>query len=125
VNAYLREATGAEFTAKDFRTWAGTLMAAVALRDQVPQTSQRKAKSVIVRAVEQVAHHLGNTPSVCRSCYIHPYVLECYADGTLRDKLSSSKRRLRGLSADEAAVLNLLETRRDWRAQLIESARAA
>jgi DNA topoisomerase-1 len=125
VNAYLREATGAEFTAKDFRTWAGTLLAVIALRDEAVETSQRKAKSVIVRAVERVAKHLGNTPSVCRSCYIHPYVLECYADGTLRSKLAAQRRRTRGLSADESAVLALLESRRDWRTQLAESARAA
>jgi DNA topoisomerase I len=125
VNAYLREVTGAEFTAKDFRTWAGTLLAAVALRDEKAQTSERKAKSVIARAVERVAKHLGNTPTVCRTCYIHPYVLECYADGTLPEKLANTRRRARGLSPDESAVLALLETRRDWRTQLAASARAA
>jgi DNA topoisomerase-1 len=125
VNSYLREATGSEFTAKDFRTWAGTLLAAIALRDEEVQTSQRKTKSVIVGAVERVAKHLGNTVTVCRSCYIHPYVLECYADGTLRSKLSATRRRTRGLSADECAVLALLESRRDWKTQLAEAARAA
>jgi DNA topoisomerase-1 len=125
VNAYLKEATGAEFTAKDFRTWAGTLLAATALRDEPHETTKKKAKSVIVRAVERVASHLGNTPSVCRSCYIHPYVLESYSDGTLATKLASSKRRLRGLSPDESAVLALLENRKDWRTLLAESARAA
>ena len=75
--------------------------------------------------VERVAKHLGNTVTVCRSCYIHPYVLECYADGTLRTKLSASRRRTRGLSADECAVLALLESRRDWKTQLAEAAHAA
>jgi DNA topoisomerase I len=125
VNAYLREATGAEFTTKDFRTWAGTLLAAVALRKQPVHTDGRQAKGMMARAVEEVAAHLGNTPTVCRSCYIHPYVLECYADGTLAAKMKPASRRVRGLSAHEVAVLGLLETRRDWRAQLAESARAA
>lgn len=125
VNAYLKQATGAEFTAKDFRTWAGTLLAAMALRDERHERSAKKAKSVIVRAVERVAAHLGNTPTVCRSCYIHPYVLEAYSDGTLSEKLSCDKRRVRGLSSDENAVLALLEGRKGWRALLAESARAA
>ena len=128
VNKYLREATGAEFTAKDFRTWAGTLLAVIALRDEPKQSSLRKTKNTLLRAVERVAADLGNTVSVCRSCYIHPYVLECYADGTLRRKLATPRRRLRGLSPDECAVLGLLETRRpgvSWRARLAEAARAA
>jgi DNA topoisomerase-1 len=125
VNAYLREATGGEFTTKDFRTWAGTLLAALALRDQAAHSSQRQTKRAIVRAVERVAAHLGNTPTVCRSCYIHPYVLECYADGTLSEKMSKSHRRVRRLSAEECAVLGLLESRLDWRTQLAESVRAA
>jgi DNA topoisomerase I len=125
VNAYLKEATGAEFTAKDFRTWAGTLLAAVTLRDAPVETNARKAKGVVVRAVEAVAAHLGNTPTVCRTCYIHPYVLESFADGTLAEKLAGGKRRVRGLSADENAVLNLLENRKDWRTLLAEAARAA
>jgi DNA topoisomerase-1 len=125
VNRYLREATGGEFTAKDFRTWAGTLLAALALRGEEPQSSAKKSKSVIVRAVERVASHLGNTPTVCRTCYIHPYVLESYADGTLPARLAASKRRVRGLSPDESAVLALLEHRKDWRQLLADSARAA
>jgi DNA topoisomerase-1 len=124
VNAYLKEATGAEFTAKDFRTWAGTQLAAIALRDEPPGSSVKQTKSVIVRAVERVASHLGNTPTVCRSCYIHPYVIEAYSDGTLSGKLSSSKR-IRGLSAEESAVLALLESRKDWRTLLADAARAA
>jgi DNA topoisomerase-1 len=125
VNAYLREATGAEFTAKDFRTWAGTLLAAIALRDKPHERTTKGIKSVVVRAVEEVASHLGNTPTVCRTCYIHPYVIETYSDGTLAEKLASARRRIRGLSADEAAVLALLEQRKDWRTLLAESARAA
>lgn len=125
VNAYLRETTGAEFTAKDFRTWAGTLLAATALREEAVESSARKKKSTITRAIERVAAHLGNTTAVCRTCYIHPYVLESYADGTLQTQLAGATRRVRGLSQDESAVLALLERRRDWRAQLAEAARAA
>jgi DNA topoisomerase-1 len=126
VNAYLREATGTEFTTKDFRTWAGTTLAAIRLRLGGGQTTQRAIKAAIVRAVAQVATHLGNTPAVCRACYIHPYVLECYADGTLTSKLVAGERhRIRRLSADETAVLGLLESRRDWRANLRLAARAA
>lgn len=123
VNAYLRDVTGAEFTAKDFRTWAGTLLAAMALRDEAVETSARKIKSVQVRAVEHVARHLGNTPSVCRACYIHPAVLESYAEGRLAAALAGRAPQVRGLTRDECAVLALLEYRRDWRAQLQESAR--
>lgn len=125
VNAYLKRTTGSEFTAKDFRTWAGTLLAAIALRDEPSHVSAKKAKSVVVHAIERVAAHLGNTPTVCRTCYIHPYVIEAYSDGTLADKLVSGKRRVRGLSADENAVLALLESRKDWRTLLADSARAA
>ena len=125
VNAYLKEATGSEFTAKDFRTWAGTLLAALALRDEPSHTSVKKAKGVIASAIERVATHLGNTPTVCRTCYIHPYVIEAYSDGTLADKLVCGKRRVRGLTAEENAVLALLENRKDWRTLLANSARAA
>lgn len=125
VNAYLGDAMGAEFTAKDFRTWAGTLLTALALRDESVESTDRKKKGTVVRAIERVASHLGNTASVCRACYIHPYVIESYSDGTLHEQLATTKRGVRGLSSDEAAVLALLEHRRDWRAALAEAARAA
>ena len=126
VNAYLREITGADFTAKDFRTWAGTLLATVALREvngaADRPASARKTKTLIVQAVETVARHLGNTPAVCRGSYIHPAILEAYADGSLFQQLNTRGRRRRGLSADECAVLALLEGRRDWREQLVKAA---
>ncbi len=125
VNAYLRDVAGQDFTAKDFRTWAGTLRAAMALRKKEAPGSQRGAKRTITMAIEQVAGHLGNTPAVCRACYIHPTVLETYADGTLTERLTRRKRRVRGLSSDECAVLALLQTPRDFRTQLAEAARAA
>ena len=124
VNEYLRQAAGVAFSAKDFRTWAGTLLAAQHLREQPAGSSQRETKSVLVQAVETVARQLGNTPAVCRACYIHPAILAAWADGSLKDRLSSRRRR-RGLTPEESAVLAVLETERGWRAQLAESARIA
>ncbi len=83
VNAYLREATGEDFTAKDFRTWAGTIAAAKALALQPPPTSEREAKAAMALCVKATAGLLGNTPAVCRSAYIHPEVLKAFADGRL------------------------------------------
>jgi DNA topoisomerase-1 len=83
VNAYLKEISGDEFTSKDFRTWAGTLQAAEALRRMPPCASPAEAKRNIAIAVEQVARQLGNTKAVCRKCYIHPAVLDAYGAGVL------------------------------------------
>src|SRR6202012_588486 len=81
VNAYLRAIAGDEYTAKDFRTWAGTVLAALALREFESFDSQTQAKKNVVRAIESVAERLGNTPTVCRKCYVHPAVLDSYLDG--------------------------------------------
>src|SRR5205807_5647931 len=83
VNDYLREITGEEITAKDFRTWAATHLAAEALREFERFDSAAKRKSAIVEAVKRVAEHLGNTPAICRRCYIHPAILDGYLDGSL------------------------------------------
>ncbi len=83
VNAYLREIAGEEFTAKDFRTWAGTVLAAHSLRDMGPTETQTAMKANIVAAIDSVAARLGNTRAVCRSSYIHPAVLLGYETGTL------------------------------------------
>jgi DNA topoisomerase-1 len=83
VNAYLKEITGQAFTSKDFRTWAGTIMAARALRGLGPCASQARARRNIALAVETVARQLGHTKAVCRKCYIHPAVLDGYLDGRL------------------------------------------
>ncbi len=111
VNAYLREITGQDFTAKDFRTWTGTVLAALALRE-FEEPSERTRKSM-VRAIEQVAARLGNTPSVCRKCYIHPVILDSFLDGTLvaalrRQTDREVRTRLRQFSPEEAAVMTLL-----------------
>jgi DNA topoisomerase-1 len=81
VNAYLREVSGQEFSAKDFRTWAGTVLAALVLKAMPPPESAAQAKRNVVRAVKDVAEHLGNTPAVARACYVHPAVIEAYEEG--------------------------------------------
>ncbi len=83
VNEYLREISGEDFTAKDFRTWAGTALAVQALCACARFTSQKQAKKNIGEAIENVAKKLGNTVAVCRKCYIHPAVLEAYTEGKL------------------------------------------
>jgi DNA topoisomerase I len=83
VNDYLREITGAPISAKDFRTWAATNLAAETLRECVAPDSAALRKKAIVDAVKQVAAHLGNTPAICRRCYIHPAILDGYLDGSL------------------------------------------
>src|SRR3989440_3301153 len=80
VNDYLREITGEDFTAKDFRTWAGTVLTAMALKAQEQFDNQKQAKSNINTAIKAVAKILGNTPAICRKCYVHPAVLESYLD---------------------------------------------
>jgi DNA topoisomerase-1 len=114
VNDYLREITGESFTSKDFRTWAGTVLAAELLREFAAFGSQAEAKRNVVRAVESVARRLGNTRTVCRKCYIHPAVFDAYLDGGLLQAASDNLRRQRGhrgLTSGEVAVLNLLEGR--------------
>jgi DNA topoisomerase I len=81
VNDYLREATGQYFTAKDFRTWTGTVMACAKLHEFDVFESESEAKKNVVEIVKTVAARLGNTPSVCRKCYIHPLVIETYMNG--------------------------------------------
>ncbi len=85
VNEYLRQITGQSFTAKDFRTWAGTVLAAKALQalEGTAGGTEREMRSNVVRAVEQVAHSLGNTPTVCRQCYVHPAIIDAYLDGAM------------------------------------------
>ncbi len=86
VNDYLREISGRDITAKDFRTWAATNLAVLALADQEQEPPTKKAQ---VEAIKQVAKRLGNTPAVCRNCYIHPGVLEGYLNGNLRKTLEA------------------------------------
>lgn len=115
VNAYLQEATGRDFTSKDFRTWAGTVLAAQLLRDFERFDSDAQAKRNIVQAVESVATQLGNTKAVCRKSYIHPAVFDAYLDGSMLEagarRARRAVRKMEDLSEAEAAVLRLLERR--------------
>lgn len=115
VNEYLRGITGQEFTSKDFRTWAGTVLAAQLLRDLEPFESDAQARKNVVKAVEAVAKRLGNTKAVCRKCYIHPAIFDAYMDGsmvkTLAQRAARVARTAAHLSAAEAAVLGLLQRR--------------
>ncbi len=97
----MREIAGEEFTAKDFRTWAGTVLAARALRACPACTSPAEARRQVVAVLADVARQLGNTPAVCRKCYVHPGVVAAYLDGTLA-------RAGKGLAAEEGALLDFL-----------------
>lgn len=116
VNAYLREITGADITAKDFRTWAGTVLAALALQEFEAFDTQAAQKRNLKAAIEKVAARLGNTPTICRKCYIHPEVLGAYVEGKLllevKEKVEEELRGdLASLKPEEAAVLAMLEAR--------------
>jgi DNA topoisomerase-1 len=111
VNDYLRQVCGEEFTAKDFRTWAGTVLVARALADAEPAASAAAGKRAIVRAVEAAAQRLGNTVAVCRKSYVHPAIVEGFLEGEViapARRLASRGHRLTG---DEAAVARLIERR--------------
>lgn len=113
VNDYLREVTGENFTAKDFRTWAGTVLAAQALREFEQFDNKTQAKKNVVRAIERVAERLGNTRAVCRKCYVHPAILDSYLDGTmlrvLQQRAEREMKHVSRLPPEEAAVLGLLQ----------------
>ena len=116
VNAYLKEISGEEITAKDFRTWHGTVLAALALQEFEKFDSQAGAKKNIKAAIQRVAARLGNTPTICRKCYIHPEILNTYVEGSLllevKAKVEAELRDdLQGLKPEEAAVLTLLQAR--------------
>jgi DNA topoisomerase-1 len=107
VNAYIKEASGSDFTAKDFRTWAATVLAASKLRALEFETEQ-EAQSQVVDVIKDVADTLGNTPAVCRKCYINPIVVKSFLDGSLRTRLQPAKR-VKGLNKPEAMVLKWLK----------------
>ena len=116
VNDYLREISGEDFTAKDFRTWAGTALAAQALQEFRDFDSKAAAKRNVTKAIERVAERLGNTQAICRKSYVHPAVIEAYMDRSLVKTLKRrAEKELRGtlhrLSSEEAAVLALLQQR--------------
>ncbi len=113
VNDYLQEITGESVTAKDFRTWAATNLAALALQQFEVFDTQAKAKKNVLQAVESVSKMLGNTPAICRKCYIHPAIFDGYLDGQLLEALKTrTEEKLAdpgsGLTAEEAAVAGFL-----------------
>ncbi len=116
VNEYLQEITGEEFTAKDFRTWAGTVLAAIALNHLGPSQTEKEAKANIKNAVTAVSKLLGNTPAICRKCYVHPAIFETYLSG---DSIEGLKQKTAealeadeiDLEAGEKAILKFLKDR--------------
>ncbi|MEA2601933.1 MAG: topoisomerase [Acidobacteriota bacterium] len=117
VNDYLRETTGEEFSAKDFRTWGGTVLALSALLELGPCESEKEASRAVVEAVKRVSSNLGNRPAICRKFYVHPVVIESYLEGSLIQALETAADGLpdeddsTGLRRMEAQVLGLLKGR--------------
>ncbi len=114
INDYLREITGLEFTAKDFRTWAGTVLAAQEFYDMGQVSSQTQAKKNVTQAIKNVAEHLGNRPATCRKYYVHPAVIEAYTDNSLFPFLENASAEYQSdsphsLRPEEVGVLKLLE----------------
>jgi DNA topoisomerase-1 len=118
VNAYLREISGGDFTAKDFRTWAGTVLAYRALRALEPAGSETAARKNVVVAMRETAGRLGNTPAVTRKSYVHPAVLDAYMDGKVAGALveaaeEQSTPPSEATAEEEDAVAELLAARLD------------
>lgn len=116
VNAYLREISGEDITAKDFRTWHGTVLSALALQEFEKFDNQAGAKRNIRDAIQKVAARLGNTPTICRKCYIHPEIITSYIEGSLLLEVKEMaeeelRKDLAALRPEEAAVLTLLQNR--------------
>jgi DNA topoisomerase I len=116
VNEYLREITGEDFSAKDFRTWAGTVLTAIALNAQERFENNKQAKANIKSAISGVAQILGNTPAICRKCYVHPAIFESYLSRQSIDGLKpmteeTLEKENVDLRSSEAAVLKFLESR--------------
>jgi len=113
VNAYLQQITGKNFTAKDFRTWSGTVFAASSLWQVGPSETKTQARKNVTQAIDTAAKHLGNTPTICRKCYVHPEVIDSYFEGTLLDALQQYKQEvgITGLHQEEASVLAFLKER--------------
>jgi DNA topoisomerase-1 len=111
VNDYLRQVCGEAFTAKDFRTWAGTVLVARALGDAATPATATAGKRAVVQAIESAAQRLGNTMAVCRKSYVHPAVVDGFLEGDVIERARRVPARMRRLSADEVAVVRLIERR--------------
>jgi DNA topoisomerase-1 len=121
VNSYLREITGEDFTAKDFRTWAGTVLVALALNVQEAFHTKKQAKANVKDAISAVSKILGNTPAVCRKCYVHPAVLESYLGGNLIEGLKiktkqEMEEKVDDFREEEMVVLQFLRARLEKKA---------
>ena len=118
VNEYIQKISDHDFTAKDFRTWSGTVLAAQALQEFEKVDTETQAKKNIVAAIETVAKRLGNTKAVCRKCYVHPAIINAYLDGSLVENLNIQLKKtisnsLHSLPAEEAAVVVFLQKKLD------------
>ena len=124
VNAYLHEITGQHFTAKDFRTWGGTLLAALSLQAMEAVDKVTQQRKYVVAAIQEVAERLGNTPAICRKSYVHPSIISTYMEGTMQTLLKAddpveaveqvmAETPSHGLKPEEEAVVRLLERCRD------------
>jgi DNA topoisomerase-1 len=116
VNSYLKEISGADITAKDFRTWTGTVLAAMVLAEFEHADNTARAKKNVTEAIERVSSRLGNTPTICRKCYVHPEIVTAYLDGGLllevqKDIDDQLREDLATLRPEEVAVLSFLRAR--------------
>ena len=123
MNEYINEHLGEEFTAKDFRTWGGTLLAAIALAEHGPAETETESKRIVAGVMRAVGERLGNTPAVARSSYVSPAVVEQYLDGRTIDDFRPRHLRVvgarsKGLDREERALLGLLRSWRIRRAQV-------
>lgn len=113
VNEYLREISDMDITAKDFRTWAGTLLACMILRQFESHDSEKTAKANVVTAIRDVAKRLGNTPAVCRKCYVHPAIVKYYLNGKfgspIRERHYRSANAAKAIQKEENALIHLLK----------------
>jgi DNA topoisomerase-1 len=118
INGYLRNISGRDVTAKDFRTFGGSVMAALALHEVGPASSATGAKKNVRAAIERVAARLGNTPTICRKCYVHPDIVDAYLEGNWRLRIAQTGGRTGcfGLTAQEGAVIAALRLRTKRRA---------
>jgi DNA topoisomerase-1 len=109
INAYLQRITGRDYSAKDFRTWGGTLLTGLALERQAVGPGVGGTTRTIAEAIRKTAAELGNTAAICRKCYVHPSVIESFIGGRLRANATAGPGILRGLGRDEKRVLAILE----------------
>jgi DNA topoisomerase-1 len=105
VNDYLEKITGQDFTAKDFRTWAGTILAFIAFRNLPPGQSQSEIKTQVKATIDAVAKLLGNTPAICKKSYIHPELVDSFCNGSLARLDEKSAEKISGLAMEESLIL--------------------